>query len=187
MKARGGFTLVELLLAGAILATISVGALIGMIRLSNFVDKRGELMAADGFCWDLAWNLFNNYKGDFGIKSYVKGEVDPYLRPEGGNAYFEISGPVLHDNETDGHGFLNFLIDPYCYIILSNRYDSARADWADNGFYDPDGVYISVNLAWGPPGHRSILMRRADVDAEHVYDHPITLFCGEFSQRKPGQ
>lgn len=201
---RGGFTLVELLLGGAILATISFGALIGMMRISDFVDKRGELMAADGFCWDLAWKLFNDDWSNAEsiarrLMSMTAEDVaeleakeppetwDYPVRPAGGARYLEVKGVVEPArtglNATD-YEFLSHLQfpsgpgaddegRPVCYITLSNRWDAA------SGVYGEDGVYISVNLEWGPPNDRRILMPRPGMDGSrvrHVFNHPVCVY-----------
>lgn len=192
---RAGFTLIELLLGGAILATISFGALVGVIRISDFVDKRGEMMAADGFCWDLAWKLFNDdAEAIRALMTTTAEEVTamaeedppeewPYPgRPSGAPQYLEITGEVLPAGSADrqdggNYDFLSHLqypgSPPKCFITLSNRWDSA------NGVYDESGVFISVNLEWGPAGERRVLMPYEGMDArrvKHVFNHPVSVY-----------
>lgn len=170
MKARGGFTLVELLLAGAILATISFGALIGTLRINQIVNDRSDLMAADGYCWDVAWKLLNE---DYEMLR----EATVAAAEENGCNGCELSAPVWHKDHLPPDGkedytFLPHLESPVCYVTFSNALDSA-------GNVIPNGMCIGVNLEWGPPGQRSILMRRANQDLsgiKTVYDHPIEVF-----------
>lgn len=200
---RAGFTLVELLLGGAILATISFGALIGMLRISAYVDRRGELMAADGFCWDLAWKLFNEdeefLRWVMTHAEYDPNEEDPETppeimqskaemynafpaRPTENNIYYlSVSGEVMPDQDNDGKGFLSHLrwpdSPPICYITFSNRWDSATSS------YDENGVYISVNLEWGPQNHRRALMPHNDMSpGTEVFNQPITIYRSYYSR-----
>lgn len=178
MKARPGLTLIELMLAGVILGMLAFGAIWGMMHIVNFVERRGELLAADGYCWDVAWAIFNcDY--DKLTATIVNG--DP-ARPDVGPAYYEIRGTLRKRNTGNWDSDYDFLSHlpafdenpPVCYIILSNRYDLAAG-------YDDSGIYISVNLEWGPKGKRRYLMPRpettqADIDGHRVFNHPITLF-----------
>lgn len=181
MKARGGFTLIELLLAGAILATISFGALIGTMRINQIVGNRSDLMAADGYCWDVAWSLFNSDYDD--LQRYIDKAKDKNCRA------LEITGRVapakFQQQGARRYEFLSHLQYgetaagwPTCYIILSNAVDTA-------GQKVEDGICISVNLEWGPEGNRSIMMPRPGVDMtsmKMVYDHPVTVFKSKFSR-----
>ena len=177
---RGGFTFTELLLAGVILATISFGALIGITRLSGFIDRRGEVMAADGYCWDVAWKLFNEEMS--GDNLALQALVDE-AEAKGLN-YYEIEGEVLPaaewaakrgiaiDKSCDFLAHLQYPgSPPICYVTLSNRHDRATGGW------DKSGVFIGVNLEWGSKGFRRILRRRAGNSAETCFgDQQIEVF-----------
>ena len=181
MKARGGFTLIELLLAGAILATISLGALIGTLRINKIIGDRSDLMAADGYCWDVAWSLFNSDYDDLqryitkaedkGCRALeITGRVAPAKFQQQGARRYEFLSHLQYGDTAAGW--------PTCYIILSNALDSA-------GQKVEDGICISVNLEWGPEGHRSIMMPRPGVDMtsmKTVYDHPVSIFKSKFSR-----
>ena len=174
MKARGGFTLIELLLAGAILATISFGALIGTMRINRLVGERSDLLAADGYCWDVAWTLFNS---DYEL---LRGYVD--LAEEKGCRACEIKGIVWSRNHPNPlrpeYMFLEHLENPVCYITLSNAVDAA-------GQAVSGGLCIGVNLEWGPADRRSLLVSRPgrpDDPATTVYHHPVQLFKSQFSR-----
>lgn len=184
-KARSGLTFIELLLAGFILSTVAFGAISGMLHVSRFVDRRAELLAADGFCWDVAWALFNDYRM---LKWYMDGAPSEntgelaYPRSDVANC-FEIKGTISPE---DGMGaqydFLSHLqypgSPPVCYITLSNRVDAVTKFPIKDG-----GIYVSVNLEWGPANARRILVRRADTpDDAYVFDHPITVFRSPYSR-----
>lgn len=184
MKARAGLTLIELMLAGAILGMIAFGAIWGVMHIVTLVERRGELLAADGYCWDVAWAIFN-YDYDV-LNAYM---VNNMSRPENGPAYLEIKGTLRRKNTgnwTSDYDFLSHLPafdsnPPVCYITLSNRYERGE-------FRDDEGVFISVNLEWGPEGQRRYLMPRSgvtaqeDVDAYRVFNHPVTLFKSKLSR-----
>ena len=193
---RGGFTLIELLIGGAVLATIAFGALIGIIRIAGFVDMRGELMEVDGFCWDLAWTLFSEDGGGLkGLMSFDEAQAavlrengmePPFpTRPEAGPAALEISGEVDLKLADGRYAFLPDLqypdSPPVCYITLSNAYDAAEGRYDDK-----NGVFIDVNLEWGPRGHRRILVKRPDTPADAiVFNQPIRVFRSYLVSRKP--
>ena len=181
MKARGGFTFVELILAGSILATISFGALIGMLRINQIVGNRSDLLAADGYCWDVAWKLLNE---DYTtLREATVGAAE-----EQGCRGCEISAPVWHKDHLppDGNAdytFLSHLESPVCYVTFSNALDST-------GNPVPRGMCISVNLEWGPPSQRRMLVRTSktskdDIDEGRVivYDHPVEVFKSDIPRK----
>lgn len=210
MKARPGLTLIELMLAGAILGMLAFGAIWGMMHIVNFVERRGELLAADGYCWDVAWAIFNcdynSFCGDGGILKLSEEDLNAYqtlgidcpypARPLVGPAYLEIKGTLRKKNTGNWDSDYDFLSHlpafeenpPVCYIILSNRYDAVN--FPDKNGYDEDGgLYISVNLEWGPRGQRRYLMPRPettqdDIEKNRVFNHPITLFRSKY-RRSP--
>jgi len=59
---RPGFTLVEVLVASAVLATISTGLLVTSWRLAAFARDEAEHMIADAFCHDMMWALYSQEK-----------------------------------------------------------------------------------------------------------------------------
>ena len=163
---RRGFTFVELLLAGGILGLVAFGAIIGIIRISGFVEQRAELMAADGYCWDVAWKLFNEDYDN--LKFYVDNAHAANAR------VCEVKGRVLPKGQrSSNYEFLSHLqfpdSPPVCYVTLSNAYDTAGKA--------VDGICIGVNLEWGPVGSRRILMRRSDTaSGTVVFNHPVEVF-----------
>lgn len=185
MKAHSGLTFVELLLAGFILSTVAFGAISGMLHIADFVDKRSEMLAAEEYCWDLAWVLFYN---DDTLKYYLEGAKDEnsgmpaYPEIVDRPSYFEVRGEVRPAAASSKEGdFLAHLrtpaCPPICTIVFSNRYDSACQPDKEHG------IYIDINLEWGPPNRRRMLVRTpetSDEDIESgraiVFNHPIRLF-----------
>jgi len=175
---RRGFTLIELVIAGAIIGVAAFAAVVGVVHITGFVEKRGELMAADGYCWDVAWKLFNE---DYAtLQSLINQATEKRLD------YYEIWGKVLPatqqkyapvDKTCDFLSHLQYPgSPPVCYVTLSNRVDST------------EGLFIGVNLEWGPAGQRRIMVRRASNAAEEVFGpHPIEVFRSNLSRVKEGE
>jgi prepilin-type N-terminal cleavage/methylation domain-containing protein len=56
---RRGFTLVECMLAGALLALLSLALLEGVGVATRVAEANARLLAADSLAWDAAWKTFN--------------------------------------------------------------------------------------------------------------------------------
>ena len=160
---RGGFTFIELLLAAAVLATISFGALIGVTHLAKFADKQAEILVADGYCWDVIWKLFNQDLSD-GTGNAV---MDVSAFTENGQPTITMEYEV---EERALPALYRADAKPVCYVTISNALTSARE-------VDTHGLFLSVNLEWGPRNARSILTpRRGMAAGTTVYDHPIRVY-----------
>ena len=57
--ARGGFTLVEVMLAGALAVLATLSLMEGLIVSAKISHENSELLAADAFAWDTAWRWLN--------------------------------------------------------------------------------------------------------------------------------
>ena len=57
--ARGGFTLVEVMLAGAIAVLMTLALMEGLVVAAKISHENSELLAADAFAWDTAWKWLN--------------------------------------------------------------------------------------------------------------------------------
>ena len=58
-RARGGFTLVEGMLAGAIAVLMTLALMEGLVVSAKISHENAELLAADAFAWDTAWKWLN--------------------------------------------------------------------------------------------------------------------------------
>ncbi|MBR2838910.1 MAG: hypothetical protein IKE55_09010 [Kiritimatiellae bacterium] len=58
-RARGGFTLVEVMLAGAIAVLMTLALMEGLVVSAKISHENAELLAADAFAWDTAWKWLN--------------------------------------------------------------------------------------------------------------------------------
>ena len=81
MQGRAGFTLVEVMVAGSVLAFLSVALFEGVIVAWRISRENAERMAAEAFAFDLAWMKFNvEYKSlASGTTSYRVSENVPVL------------------------------------------------------------------------------------------------------------
>ena len=64
-RARGGFTLVEAMLAGAIAVLATLALMEGLVVAAKVSHENAELLAADAFAWDTAWRWLNKNNNDF--------------------------------------------------------------------------------------------------------------------------
>lgn len=78
---RAGFTLVEVMVAGSVLALLSLAFFEGVIVASKIARENSERMAAEAFAFDLAWMRFNEaYKSlALGTRSYNVAQNVPVL------------------------------------------------------------------------------------------------------------
>ena len=81
MRGRGGFTLVEAMVAASVLALMSLAFLEGVIVAARIARENSERMAAEAFAFDLAWMKFNEeYKSlALGTTSYSVADNVPVL------------------------------------------------------------------------------------------------------------
>jgi len=70
---RPGFTLVEVVVAMAVLATISAGLLATSWRLTDFARDEAEHMVADAYCHDVTWAIYSQSYSD--MLAEVQGET----------------------------------------------------------------------------------------------------------------
>ena len=59
MDSRRGMTLVEVMVAGAILTLLTVALFQGIILASRIARENAELLQAEGVAWDAVWMAFN--------------------------------------------------------------------------------------------------------------------------------
>ena len=71
--ARGGFTLVEIMLAGAIAVLATLALMEGLVVSAKISHENSELLAADAFAWDTAWRWLNKPYDE--LPSQVAGTV----------------------------------------------------------------------------------------------------------------
>lgn len=108
--AQAGFTLVEVMVAGSVLALLVCALLEGVIVASRIARENSEALAADAFAFDLAWMKFN----------------EDYMSLRLGTTTYNVSEnvPVLSR-------WPNATAQTYVYTTnnVSGKFISARVTW----------------------------------------------------------
>jgi len=76
---RRAFTLVEILVATAVLALMSVGFLSTVWHLVGFAQDQADFMAADAYCHDLLWATYSQDYADIAARETFRLNVDKEL------------------------------------------------------------------------------------------------------------
>ena len=72
-RCRGGFTMAEMMLAGAISILSTLALMEGLAVSARMSRENSQLMAADAFAWDTAWKWLNKAYAD--LPSQAAGAV----------------------------------------------------------------------------------------------------------------
>lgn len=161
MRARGGFTLVEAMLAGSIAILLTLSLLEGFIVAAKISHENSELLAAEAYAWDVAWKWLN--------KSYAD-------LPEiaAGYTYDSGSNPLIVIDEED------------CPMISAARAGGdprlvvrvvtcAGTTAVQRNGVAVEAKRIDVDVAWGPVGDRKSLNGLAESSAKS-YNIPISVY-----------
>ena len=168
--ARGGFTLVEVMLAGSIAALATLALMEGLIVAAKISHENSELLAADAFAWDTAWRWLN--------KSY--------------DELPDTTAGTTYDLTLDG----NFKRDATYGMLGASTNDCPVLNRASTGG-DPrivvrvvtcDGAgtvvrhgtnvkvkRIDVDVEWGPPNGRKCLNNLRMTGAAR-YNRPVSVY-----------
>lgn len=136
---RRGFTLVECMLASAILGLATLALFEGVIVATRIAHENAEVLAAEDYAFDIAWCRMNESYENLQRYNYTK------------------DNPLVTDNiASNAAPMLYYEGSPVkTYTIITNTPDRS-------------GVMISVNVEWGPDEKRKILKARDGVEAEEV-------------------
>lgn len=100
---RKGFTLLECLLAGALLSLLAVAFLKGIGVTTRVAHENAQILAADGIVWDAVWKKFNEDFDSLRVRSTPDEEtLTQAAAPE---LYVENSPPVLSVRVSAVDGF----------------------------------------------------------------------------------
>ncbi len=142
---RGGFTLLECALAGALLCITSLALLGGVSVATRIADDNARLLAADAVAWDAVWTVFNESYGDIEVGTNTV-------------RLAEAAAPSLYLGE-DGMAELTVVVDE----LLMRTTVAGRASTYPM-------KCIRADVAWGPPGRRRSLS-----DFHHVFVYRSSL------------
>ena len=161
--ARGGFTLVEVMLAGVIAVLMTLALMEGLIVSAKISHENAELLAADAFAWDTAWRWLNKKNEDFD-------------RDKGSGDYSVSGGAELTYDDCPAIYLGNSR--PKCYVSVSSYGETSTNAPARFGS-KVAATRIDVNVEWGPVGDRKCLNRLCGGDGLPNYGHAISVYGSE--------
>ena len=159
--ARGGFTLVEVMLAGALAVLATLALMEGMIVSAKISHENSELLAADAFAWDTAWRWLNKSYEE--LPSQAFGTIYDSAT-DNAMAMTTNDCPVLNRENTGG--------DPRV-VVRVVMCDGAGA--VSRHGANVNAKRIDVDVEWGPADGRKCLngLRGAGIAN---YGLPVSVF-----------
>ena len=166
-RARGGFTLVEVMLAGAIAVLATLAIMEGLIVSAKISHENSELLAADAFAWDTAWRWLNKAYED--LPAVAAGTVYDVTINGASVRDRDLAAstndcPELVAAKTGG--------DPRLVVrvVLCNDAGAVARHGAS-----VKAKRIDVDVEWGPAGDRKCLngLRGAGIA---TYGHPVSVY-----------
>lgn len=158
--ARGGFTLVEVMFAGAIAVLLTLSLMEGLIVSAKISHENAELLAADAFAWDTAWRWLNKKNEDF---DRDRG-VGDYSASGGAELTYEDCPAIYLGNSR-----------PKCYVSIFSC-DEASTNAPVRFGAKMAATRIDVNVEWGPAGDRKCLNRLCGRDGLSNYGQAISVY-----------
>ncbi|MBO7684456.1 MAG: prepilin-type N-terminal cleavage/methylation domain-containing protein [Kiritimatiellae bacterium] len=166
-RSRGGFTLVEVMLAGAIAVLMTLALMEGIIVAAKISRENSQLLAAEAFAWDTAWKWLNKAYDDL---------------PANGARYdVTVSGASARD------GDLSVSADDCPELLAAKAGASPRVVVSVVPCKDADALprhgrtlkakRIDVDVEWGPEGDRKCLNGLCGADVAS-YGRPISVYKG---------
>lgn len=138
---RGGFTLVEVMLAGAIAVFMTLALMEGLVVSAKISHENSELLAADAFAWDTAWKWLNkSYKDLPDVKHTYDSVTDTAM------AMTTNDCPVLNFEHAGGDPRVVVTVDMCDGTNVVVRHGT-----------NVKVKRIDVDVEWGPAGDRKRL------------------------------
>ena len=155
---RGGFTLVEVMLAGAIAVLMTLALMEGLVVSAKISHENSELLAADALAWDTAWRWLNKPYDE--LPSQIGGT------PYDSSSLQEMSiatncCPELCRAKTGG--------DPRMVVRVVMCGSQPRHGTTVSV------KRIDVDVEWGPAGDRKCLNGLCGAGIA-CYDHPVSVY-----------
>ncbi len=144
ISGKSGFTLIELMIAGGILAILTLVFLEGIILAQKIAKENSERLAAEAFAFDLAWMKFNApYKDlETGLPAAARDGAGAQGDPLAG-ATNALSAGVSHFYSVADN------------VPVLSCWRDARA-WTSVSRSGLDGVVIRAGVEWGPGNSRRV-------------------------------
>ena len=152
-RRRQGITLVEVMLAGAIVSVLTGAFLAGISVSAKVSRENSEILAAEAYAWDTAWKWFNKSDED------LNDSEEMVFYPDGSGA--EISSnecPMIYRESAPAR----------CFVGVTGK---VPADAASSSYVKR----IDVNVEWGASGRRRRLNILGVADGES-YAIPVTIY-----------
>ena len=141
--ARGGFTLMEVLLAGAIAVLMTLALMEGLIVAAKISRENSQLLAAEAFAWDTAWKWLNKSYDD--LPAQVEGMLYD-SSSDNGMAISEEDCPEISSAKTG--------CDPRVVVKVVLCKDAGALERHGKTL---KAKRIDVDVEWGPEGDRKCL------------------------------
>ncbi len=90
MKARRGVTLIEVMLAGSIIAISTLALFEGITVASKIARENADLLTAEAIVWDAVWRRFNE-----DLSTLSAGMTTQELTEEAAGSLFEYDTPPM--------------------------------------------------------------------------------------------
>ena len=159
--ARGGFTLVEVMLAGAIAVLMTLALMEGLVVSAKISHENSELLAAEAFAWDTAWKWLNKPYEE--LPSQAAGAVYDSATLSG-MAIAAADCPELSREKAGG--------DPR--VVVRVVMCSGGGAMSRHGA-SVAVKRIDVDVEWGPDGDRKCLNGLCGADIAN-YSHPVSVY-----------
>ncbi len=165
--ARGGFTLVEVMLASAIAVLMTLALMEGIVVAAKISHENSQLLAADAFAWDTAWRWMN--------KSY-----DDLPSQTGGVVYDSAttSGMAMTTNDCPEISREKAGVDPR--LVVRVVYCGGAGALERHGLTIA-AKRIDVDVEWGPEGDRKCLNGLCG-DGIANYGRPVSVYKSEIER-----
>lgn len=138
VRSKAGVTLVEVMLAGAIVTIVSLALFEGVAVAARIAHENSQLLAADAYAWDTVWKRFNEAGGALLDQA---DSMNPCFRHV--TTLPMAAAPALHLANSPAR----------CTVTISNCVNI--------------GVMIAADVEWGPSSsrrHTSARLYRADMN-----------------------
>ncbi len=142
VRAKAGVTLVEVMLAGAIVTVVSLALFEGVAVAARIAHENSQLLTADAYAWDTVWKRFNEAGGALMDQA---DSMNPCFRHV--TTLPMAAAPVLHLANSPAK----------CTVTISNCVNA--------------GAMIVADVEWGPSSsrsHTSARLYRANMNRVHV-------------------